>query len=424
MTRRATRAVLSLSLLGLFLAPGPQPPSVTSRQDTVAAAAVQLVSAGGSIASDPVLVRTDLGVSTRGWSTESPDGGAGADLSGDLWDAYTLAVAVAPPACHVSVSLLAAVGQVETGDLTGLRLDAGHRAVPKIVGPVIRAAGSRRVRDTDAGEWDDDSAWDHALGPMQITPAAWRQVGVDLDGDGVRDPQDIYDAAGAAMGYLCAGGRDLASAADLREAVLAYNHSGAFLASVLAWKTAFELRQLAGVAAPHLDAWSLTPVTPLVRQSPRVAARARAARVGQALLPLEKRPSGLGDAPTAPVTRPPDAVPADPGPGTRSEAEPPAPAEVPVPAPPSEPSPQQVPLPAVHAPPPPAEPTEPTEPVSEPPASPAAEPEPLPPCPEPPLTEPGQVPATDAPVVDDTCLPVLDPAAGDEAPPAPEAVSP
>ena len=40
---------------------------------------------------------------------------------------------------------------------------------------------------------------------MQFIPSTWSIVGVDGDGDGVRNPQDINDAALATGVYLCSG---------------------------------------------------------------------------------------------------------------------------------------------------------------------------------------------------------------------------
>jgi membrane-bound lytic murein transglycosylase B len=47
------------------------------------------------------------------------------------------------------------------------------------------------------------------MGPMQFIPGTWRLFGVDGDGDGVADPQDVEDASAATAAYLCYGGRDL-----------------------------------------------------------------------------------------------------------------------------------------------------------------------------------------------------------------------
>ena len=151
-----------------------------------------------------------------------------------LWAAYVAAAAAMPESCHLDARLLAAIGQVESGSLAGRGLDARHRAVPPVLGPVLDGLGFASIRDTDAGLWDGDRTWDRAVGPMQFIPSTWARYGRDADADGVADPQDVEDAALSAAGYLCAGGRDLSSPDGLRAAVLAYNHSTSYLAAVLA----------------------------------------------------------------------------------------------------------------------------------------------------------------------------------------------
>ncbi len=44
------------------------------------------------------------------------------------------------------------------------------------------------------------------MGPLQFIPSTWRSWGVDANGDGVADPNQIDDAALAAGRYLCAAG--------------------------------------------------------------------------------------------------------------------------------------------------------------------------------------------------------------------------
>ena len=156
-----------------------------------------------------------------------------------LLAAYRQAVAGSPPACHLPVSLLAAIGQVESGSLAGRSIDAAHRAVPPVLGPVLDGAGTAAIRDTDGGRLDGNSRWDRAVGPMQFIPGTWAMFGIDGDGDGRADPQNVYDATASAAGYLCAGGRDLALASELRSAILSYNHSTAYLATVLHWQQRF-----------------------------------------------------------------------------------------------------------------------------------------------------------------------------------------
>ena len=164
-----------------------------------------------------LVVQAALSSNTRGWARGSgavPDAEQG--IRPELVDAYTLAVALAPTECHLSLSLLAAIGQVESGNLAGQRIDAQHRVVPGVLGPVLNGSEYAAIPDTDNGRWDGHRTWDRALGPLQLLPASWRVAGMDADGDGRRDPQNVYDAAGAAMVYLCDGGRDLGTRRDSR----------------------------------------------------------------------------------------------------------------------------------------------------------------------------------------------------------------
>jgi membrane-bound lytic murein transglycosylase B len=162
-----------------------------------------------------------------------------------LWAAYASA-AERQRACHIPVMLLAAIGEVESSSLRGRTLDAAHDAVPPVRGPALSGGSYTSIRDTDGGRYDGDPVWDHAVGPMQFIPGTWRLWGADGNGDGVRDPQNVEDAALAAANYLCAGGRDLSRPADLTAAVLSYNHSQAYLGAVLGIVEAVDSGQLAG----------------------------------------------------------------------------------------------------------------------------------------------------------------------------------
>ena len=162
-----------------------------------------------------------------------------------IWAAYASA-AERQRACHIPVMLLAAIGEVESSSLRGRTLDAAHDAVPPVRGPALSGGSYSSIRDADGGRYDGDPVWDHAVGPMQFIPGTWRLWGADGNGDGVRDPQNVEDAALAAANYLCAGGRDLSRPADLTAAVLSYNHSQRYLSTVLGIVQAVDSGQLAG----------------------------------------------------------------------------------------------------------------------------------------------------------------------------------
>ena len=132
------------------------------------------------------------------------------------------------PKCRMSWATLAGIGRVESdhGRLGDADLDADGVARPRIIGVALDGSrDTRLVRDTDRGALDGDATVDRAVGPLQFLPSTWRRYGADGNGDGVRDPHQIDDAAMAAAAYLCAGGRDTASGAGWWDGVLAYNQS-------------------------------------------------------------------------------------------------------------------------------------------------------------------------------------------------------
>ena len=167
--------------------------------------------------------------------------------SGILIAAYQSAADAAPPACRLPVSLLAAIGQIESGSAGGREILSDHRVDPAIYGPVLDGGPFAAIADTDGGLFDGDVVWDRAVGPMQFIPGTWRTAGVDGDGDGLADPQNVYDAAYSAAGYLCRGNRDLSQPRDLRAAIWSYNHSADYVVAVLEWMAYFGERGLVSV---------------------------------------------------------------------------------------------------------------------------------------------------------------------------------
>jgi membrane-bound lytic murein transglycosylase B len=142
--------------------------------------------------------------------------------------------------CHLSWSLVAGIGKVESGHAFGGAVDRKGRTVRPILGPVLDGAGDfAAIPDTDGGRWDGDTTWDRAVGPMQFIPSSWAVWGRDGDGNGSTDPSDIDDAALATASYLCAGDRDLTVEKDRRSAVFSYNHSWDYVDLVLAWADAY-----------------------------------------------------------------------------------------------------------------------------------------------------------------------------------------
>ena len=151
-------------------------------------------------------------------------------------------VASSSPGCHLSWTLLAAIGTVESdnGQYGGAVILTNGDTSPSILGPVLNGTGNvGAIRDTDGGRYDGDSVWDRAVGPMQFIPGTWAAYGADGNGDGVRDPNNIADAALGAANYLCAGGGDLRVQSQLRAAVMRYNYSVAYVNLVLSLARAY-----------------------------------------------------------------------------------------------------------------------------------------------------------------------------------------
>ena len=145
------------------------------------------------------------------------------------------------PACKLPWTLVAAIGRVESnhGRFGGNALTTNGVAVPGIYGPRLDGSSTARISDTDAGKFDGDSAFDRAVGPMQFIPGTWQSMGVDGDGDGIKNPQDIDDAAMSTAVYLCSGDTDLSDAGDLNQAVLRYNHSQSYVDLVVSIAKAY-----------------------------------------------------------------------------------------------------------------------------------------------------------------------------------------
>jgi hypothetical protein len=142
--------------------------------------------------------------------------------------------------CNGDWALLAAIGDVESDHGAAAGPDAmiseGGTVRPRIVGPALDGRAYGAVADTDDGRLDGDLRFDRAVGPMQFLPSTWIGHGVDGSGDGIADPQNVYDAVLSAAGYLCAAageGSDLLQEPVAVKAVLAYNRSDSYVRVVL-----------------------------------------------------------------------------------------------------------------------------------------------------------------------------------------------
>ncbi len=184
------------------------------------------------------------------------------------------------PGCHLPWSLLAGIGRVESdhGRYGGSVLGADGVPRPAIVGVALDGEGPvAAIHDTDDGRFDGDTVWDRAVGPMQFIPSTWRTAGRDGDGDGVRSPNDIDDAALAAAAYLCHGGRDLSTASGRRAAIFSYNPSDYYVDLVSAFARGYRTGSFV-IPSPAVSADAGDGVVHLRAHDDSSAARTRADR--------------------------------------------------------------------------------------------------------------------------------------------------
>ena len=158
----------------------------------------------------------------------------GTDMATIALDAYWRAandLRLLAPRCGMSWWALAGIGRTESAHGTYLGAEPGvdGEGRPPILGPPLDGSnGFAVVRDSDRGLLDGTATTDRAVGPMQFLPSTWRTVGRDATGDGVADPQNLYDAALAAGVYLCRAG-PVTDDAGLRRAYYSYNRSGPYV---------------------------------------------------------------------------------------------------------------------------------------------------------------------------------------------------
>ncbi len=163
------------------------------------------------------------------------------EIPASLLPVYVNAAAGCP---GLSWQVLAAIGFVESAHGAG-RLDPVTGDVaPPILGPALDGTnGYARIPDASMPD-----GWAHALGPMQFlstTWATWGRVAPYRPIGAAADVHNAWDAIHTAAAYLC--GADL-RIDDLEAAVLTYNHSQAYLGTVMAKAVEYGLGLLTGTA--------------------------------------------------------------------------------------------------------------------------------------------------------------------------------
>lgn len=189
------------------------------------------------------------------------------DIPALVLDAYVRGAAAAnrrTPGCRIHWSALAAVGRTESGHARsgGAVLTLAGDVTPRILGPRLDGNGFAYVGDTDGGAYDGDVQLDRAVGPMQFIPSTWKGLGEDGNGDGNRDPNNIYDAATAAAMYLCRSRQGLDVDDNLYNAALSYNRSATYAALIVSRSHEYSNLNLPGV--PPGPPPSAAPAVPAV----------------------------------------------------------------------------------------------------------------------------------------------------------------
>lgn len=147
-------------------------------------------------------------------------------------------MAAAEPACGVSWNLLAGIGRIESMHANGGAVDPRGTAVNPIYGPSLDGSlpGNEVIIQGNA---NNRVTYARAMGPMQFLPGTWARYASDGDGDGVADPQNLFDSTLAAARYLCSGGLNLRDPSQVMGSILRYNNSVPYAQNVLGWAAAY-----------------------------------------------------------------------------------------------------------------------------------------------------------------------------------------
>ncbi|OKK21259.1 hypothetical protein AMK16_12005 [Streptomyces sp. CB00455] len=190
----------------------------------------------------------------------APEGATGIPATAlDAYKRAELSVAAALPHCKLPWQLIAGIGRVESVHASGYGLKTDGYTEKPIRGPRLDGNGFAEIRDTDKGEWDADTVYDRAVGPLQFIPSTWTTWGADGNGDAKRDPNNIYDAALGAGLYLCAGDKDLSDPAKLDAAILSYNNSREYVNTVLGYMRQYQAGGVAEVPNPPVGNYPTQP---------------------------------------------------------------------------------------------------------------------------------------------------------------------
>jgi murein DD-endopeptidase MepM/ murein hydrolase activator NlpD len=166
--------------------------------------------------------------------SENKSGGTGAEVTGEAGRIRAKHKALSPGSLTPALPLALQGG---VGGVPDFFIE--NFAIPPFLLPIFQAAGAAygvpwqvlaaiNEVETDYGR-DLSVSSAGAEGWMQFLPSSWSGYGVDANGDGYRDPYNPADAIFAAARYLHAAGGEK----DIRGAIYSYNHSQAYVSSVM-----------------------------------------------------------------------------------------------------------------------------------------------------------------------------------------------
>jgi hypothetical protein len=203
-------------------------------------------------------VAPSTGTGTGPYGVTSPSALTSSGIPEPAYRAYVAAAAElsrTDPSCGVSWTVIAGIGRVESnhGRYGGSTIGADGLVTPPILGIRLDGskAGTTRISDSDNGQYDGDTAFDRAVGPMQFLPGTWKAYG------GGANPQNMNAAALGTARYLCAGSGSMTTQKGRWAAVYRYNHSDSYVSLVLSLADSYAKGQ--DVPFPSAPSGTLRP---------------------------------------------------------------------------------------------------------------------------------------------------------------------
>jgi len=113
------------------------------------------------------------------------------------------------------------------------------------------------VGGSDGHTWPDGTTG--AEGPFQFEPDTWLNLGIDADNNGIKDPNNLLDAAFSAANYAQTDGAAVSATVDiLKSFIFSYNHSDSYVNDVLQY---YNYYSSAGSTTPSGGATTIVSIS-------------------------------------------------------------------------------------------------------------------------------------------------------------------